>query len=80
MLPQKEKPMLDNATNPDLKTLMARNEMIRFIDQINSISSIPLSLIDSDGAVAYESASKEGTQRNMTELADQEDISHGRPI
>ncbi len=70
MLPQKERPMLDNATNPDLKTLMARNEMIRFMDQINAISSIPLSVIDSDGAVAYESASTEDTQRNTTELAD----------
>ena len=72
--------MLDNATNPDLKTLMARNEMIRFMDQINAISSIPLSLIDSDGAVAYENASTEDTLRKTTELADQEDISHGRPI
>ena len=80
MLPQKERPMLDNATNPGLKPLMARNEMIRFMDQINAISSIPLSLIDSDGAVAYESASTEGTLRETTELVDQEDISHGRPI
>jgi len=40
-------------TKPDLRILMAREQMLHFMNQLNAISSTPLSLMDSDGNVIY---------------------------
>ncbi len=49
--------MWDDARKPDLKTLMARSELSRFIEQLNAISPLPLSIMDADCNVIYENGS-----------------------
>ncbi len=49
--------MYDNVAKPDLKSLMARGQLLRFMDQLNTISPAPLSLIDDDGNLIYRDGS-----------------------
>ncbi len=49
--------MSDNAKNPDLRVLIKRDELIRFMDQLNAISPIPLSVMDNHGIAVYENGS-----------------------
>ena len=42
---------------PDLQSLIAREQVLRFVTQLNAISPAPLSLIDDDGNVIYRDSS-----------------------
>ena len=62
--------MSDNAKEPDLKTLIARDELTCFMDHLNVISPIPLSLIDNDGAVIYGNGSINREEKMTIDPAD----------
>ena len=60
---QKEKIMSGNIRNPDLKTLIARDELKSFIVQLDAILPISLTILDNYGAVLYENGSMEDGKR-----------------
>ena len=56
---------MDSAMIPNLKTIMVRDEMIRFMTQLDAISAVPFLLTDKDSVVVYESASIKEISRNI---------------
>lgn len=69
--------MSDDARKPDLKTLMARDELSRFMDQLNAISPLPLLIMDADNNVIYENGS---TAQATEKKIDPTDNIHQFPI
>jgi putative nucleotidyltransferase with HDIG domain len=62
--------MWDNARKPHLKTLLARSELSRFVDQLNAISPLPLLIMDADNNVIYGNGSTIQATGNKSDLTD----------
>ena len=69
---------MDNASPPDLKTLISKTEMIRFMDQLNAISPVPLLVINDDGYVIYENGSM--TNGDGTEILGSQPMKNSKDL
>lgn len=62
--------MLDDVRETDLKTFIAREEISRFVDQLNAISPIPLILVDHSCNIIYKDGGVVEEKENKLDSAE----------